>query len=233
MENDAQRRKILRSLESLPFSQSSSYHFDSVIDEAKEHGLSVHQMEELYCDYVAINGTWRHCVEFRWIDPTIFGFAIPFLYSAFYHLALASGIFDPKTYSDLKVRQAYAISHSLYLIAIKDFGVLSEKDQLNAVLEKQILGEAMPTEFHLRFERYVFYLTQYLNNISLYSARVMRNLDVNAYKTAVQDLLQVDIAGYDDEHILSIPQSAIPQYLLEKSSQLLREYLTERGTNHE
>ncbi|MBK8898841.1 MAG: hypothetical protein IPN66_16900 [Candidatus Competibacteraceae bacterium] len=230
---EAQRTKVLHTLKSLPFLQSSSPHFDSVIEEAKARGLSDHQIEELYCDYVAINGAWRHCVEFRWIDRTIFGFSIPFLYSTFYHLALASGIFDSETYYNLKVRQAYAISHSLYLISLKDFGKLSEKEQLRAVMNKHLLGYIEPTEYHRNFEHYVFYLTQYLNNISLYSARVMRKLDVSSYRSAVKDLLKIDISEYDDDEIENVPQAAIPQYLLTKSNQLLREYLAQQRGNHE
>lgn len=164
--------RIRRSICSMPFSVSASSYLDGIIHQARSEKFTEHQNEELFCDYVAIQGTWKLCVERRFIDPKLFCFSFAATFSSLYFFALSSKIYSRSFYFDLRTRHAYALSHGLFLNATEDIDTIG------------------------MYEIYVTFVDVYCKNIALSFSRSSLKIDQEKYKVALQDVLKLDFSDY-------------------------------------
>jgi len=203
--SDGSAEKITRSIYAMPYAIAESSYLDEVIHQAASRGFAEHQIEELFCDFVAIQGTWKLCVERRFIDPKLFCFAFSSTFSSFYFFALSRKIYSREFYLDLRARHAYALSHGLFLNAIEDI------DSIEV------------------YETFITFVDVYCKNVVLSFSRSSLDVDIDKYKAALQDLLKLNFADYvPREHFDQISIDYLLDRIHELSDELVNGKLDEK-----
>lgn len=191
--SDGSVEEITSSIYAMPYDIAKSSYLDEIIYQAASKGFTEHQIEELFCDFVAIQGTWKICVDRRLIHPKLFCFAFSSIFSSFYFFALSKKIYSREFYLDLRARHAYALSHGLYLNAIEN-----------------IHSTAV-------YEKFITFVDFYCKKLVLSFSKSSLDFDIDKYKVALQDLLKQNFADYvPDDHVDKISID----YLLDRINEL-------------
>ncbi len=167
--------KVLHTLSKLPLDSAPSEYIRDVLADYPIDELDEHDIEEFFCDYIAIQGTWKLCVERRMIDSRIFCFALTTAISSFIAIGMIARIFDSNIYNSIRLRQLRTIAHLLYL-------------------ERWEHGMKM----HEITERFLTLLMLLSNNYALAFSRRLPWVEIEKYRTAARSLLMIRPPDYLD-----------------------------------